>query len=327
MFRKKIILVVFLALIAINAVFSQAVAIDTVLSNATEEISKRIPNGTRIAVLNITSDSVNLSDYIINELIVNLVNVGTFQVVPRSTIELQLAQGEFDFQMSGLVSDENQKRLGQFLEAGTIISGAITRDTANSYRLIVNAIHLESFTYQFSFRGSIRDDKQVKTLIAGSDFVIDTNFTAQQRAGASFLNLFFGIGSFAIQKDSAGGGFTAVVEGLGALAMITGGILFQAYDADDMIGGKYVDNPSGSGPTHVWEEGRKATLLDSYFAYPVYIGLGVYLVGAVYGIVRPLFYNRPGSQISQTDFPFSLELVSTNNQDINGFRILYNMKF
>ena len=295
---------VFLVLVANHTVFSQTVTIDTALANAAREISTSVPAGTRIAVLNITSDSVNLSDYIINELIVNLVNVRAFQVVPRSTIELQLVQGEFDFQMSGYVSDENQRRLGQFLEAGTIITGTITRDTANSYRLLINAIHLENFTYQFSFRGSIRDDQQIKTLLVGRDFVLDNNFTLQQRLGASSLNLLFGAGSFAIQKDTRGGTVTAVFEGLGVVAMTAGMILYQAFDAD-------------------WAD----RVLDSYFAYPIFIGLGSYLGGAIYGIVRAQTYDKPSAQISQKNFPFNLELVSSNNQDIDGLRILYNMRY
>jgi hypothetical protein len=63
---------------------------------------------------------------------------------------LELAKGELDFQMTGYVSDESQKRLGQFLGADTIISGSVTRDSENSYRIVVSAIDLKSFTYQSS---------------------------------------------------------------------------------------------------------------------------------------------------------------------------------
>ena len=155
---KKHFVIAVMALVAVNTVFPRTVTVDTALANAAKEISESVPQGTRIAVLNISSDHTNLSDYIINELIANMVNTRTLQVVPRSTVELELANREFDFQMSGYVSDENQKRLGQFLEAGTIISGSVARDAANSYRLIINAIDLESFAYQSSFRISVQDD-------------------------------------------------------------------------------------------------------------------------------------------------------------------------
>ena len=314
MFKKKIVLVAFLAFIAINAVFSQAVAIDTAISNAAKEISESVPQGTRIAVLNISSDYMNLSDYIINELIVNLVNLRKFQIVPRSTIELEAANMEFDFQMTGNVSDDSQKRLGQFLGAGTIISGTVTRDFANSYRLVINTIDLESFAFQSSFRSSFQDDQQIKTLVAGSNFVLNNDFTIQQKLGTSALNLLFGAGSFAIQNDNIGGGITATLEGLGAISMIGSAILFEAFDAERVR-------------RNAERNGKKMFMVGSDWAYLFYGWLGFYVIGAVYGMIRPLVYNKSNQQISQNNYPFNLELISTNNQDINGVRILYSISF
>jgi TolB-like protein len=306
------VLAVFLALAA-NPVFSQAVAIETALSNAAKEIAASVPQGTKIAVLNISSDYGNLSDYIIDELIVNLVNARSFQVVPRSTVELALARREFAFQMSGDVSDESQKRLGQFLGAGAIVSGSITRDSANSYRLVVNAIDLESFTYQTSYRISIQNNKKMKELVtAAAGGAFNEDYTPEQRWGASGLNLLFGAGSFIIQHDTKGGSTTALVEGLGAVAAVTGYVLYRAFD--------YI-------PEDEYRGDVKQSILDSYFAYPFYIGLGTYVIGAVYGIIRSQMYSKPGAQISQNNVPFNLELVSSNNQEINGVRILYNMSF
>ena len=68
---KKIVVFVFLVMVTNFTLFSQAVAIDTAVLNAAKEISQSVPQGTKIAVLNITSDYEKLSDYIINELIVN----------------------------------------------------------------------------------------------------------------------------------------------------------------------------------------------------------------------------------------------------------------
>jgi len=195
MFRKTFVLVTFLAMAANYTVFPQAVTIDAALSSAAKEIAESVPKGTKIAVLNMSSDYAKLSDYIIDELIVNLVNIKLFQVVPRSTVELELAKGELDFQMTGNVSDASQKRLGQFLGAGTIISGTVTRDSANSYRIVVNTIDLESFTYQSSYRISVLNDKQVKALIAGSGGVFYEDYTPGQRLGMGALNIFGGAGS------------------------------------------------------------------------------------------------------------------------------------
>jgi TolB-like protein len=281
---KKIITVVFLAFIAVNTVFSQAVAIDTAISNAAINISERVPNGTRIAVLNISSDYENLSDYIINELIVNLVNTGTFQVVPRSTVEMELVNREIDFQMTGFVSDESQQSLGRFLGAGTVISGSVSRDTANTYRLIINAIHVESFTFQTAFRASIQNDRQIVTLTGGVFF---EDYTFEQRIGMGALNMFFGLGS--IMNGQRLGWIVTGVEAIG-ITFISMGLVEER----------------------------------------TFITVGALAIGGavLFGYIIPFFHHKPNTtNVAQANFPFNLELVSSNNQDINGFRMTYNMRF
>ena len=295
MFRKTMVLAVFLALAANYTAFSQSVAIETALSNAVKDIAASVPQGTKIAVLNMSSDYANLSDYIIDELIVNLVNTRAFQVVPRSTVELALARREFAFQMSGDVSDESQKRLGQFLGAGAIVSGSITRDSANSYRLVVNAIDLESFTYQTSYRISIQNNKKMKELVTaagGGAFNEDFDYTTGQRIGMGALNIFGGAGS--LMNGHKIGGLTTGLEAAGLLAILGGQFFFN--------------------------DGEQRNLL---------VGGGSVLIGAgvVFGFVVPFFHHKPGAQISQNNVPFNLELVSSNNQEVNGFRISYNMRF
>ena len=273
---KKIILVVFLAFFAVNTVFSQAVAIDTALSNASKDISESVPQGTRIAVLNISSDFMNLSDYIINELIVNLVNLRKFQIVPRSTVELEAANMEFDFQMTGSVSDDSQKRLGQFLGAGTIITGTVTRDSANSYRLTINTIDLESFTFQSSFMASFQNDRQVRTLIAdsGGDAFYE-DYTTGQRLGMGALNMFFGIGS--IMNGQKLGWVTTSAEIAGiALIAIGAGASIEGYEA--------------------------------YWYIPGFTAVGV---GVLFGFIIPFFHHKPNHTVSQNNFPFNIELVAT----------------
>ena len=318
MFRTKIILVAFLALAAVNTVFSQAVAIDAAVANAAQEISGSVPQGTKVAVLNISSDYETLSDYIINELIVNLVNKRSFQVVPRSAVELELANKELDFQMTGVVSDESQKRLGQFLGAGTIISGSVTRDSANSYRLTVNAIDLESFTYQSSYRISIANDNQLKALIVGSGGTFYEDYTVGQRFGMAGLNIFGGAGSI-INGHKIGWVVTGV-QGIGLFSIISGVVCTAIGNDQKRETEEYLERGGGT----FWDSyglllnlGNGLTIAGS-----IIIGAGV-----VFGLVIPFFHHKPNTSVSQNDFPFNLELVSANNQGINGIRLLYNMRF
>ena len=313
MFKKTLAVLIFLALIINHAVFSQAVPIDAALENAARDIAEGVPSGSKMAILNVTSDSSNLSDYIINELIVNLVNTRLFQIVPRSTVELAAAQREFAFQMSGDVSDDSQKRVGQFLEADTIITGSVTRDTSKTYRLVINAIHLENFAYQSSFRTSIHNDKQVKTLIADKGAYYE-DYSVGQRLGMGAVNMFFGLGS--IFNGQHLGWITMGVEVVGLSLLPIGlglkDVPFPMADPADPNGSENESN-----------ERRPRVKKGLIIAGSAALGTGV-----LFGYIIPFFHHKPNNtNTSQIVFPFNVELVSSNNHDINGFRITYNMKF
>ena len=271
-----------MALFVNYTALSQSVTIDTALTNATKDIVESVSKGTKIAILNIESDYMNLSDYIINELIVNLVNTKQFQIVPRRTVELEAANREFGFQMTGYVSDESQKRLGQFLGAGTIITGSVKRDSANSFRLVINSIDLESFTFQSSFRASLQNDRHVKTLIADSGGVIYEDYTVGERLGIGAANIFFGIGSHLKGQKSAW--IVTVLDTLAVTGLVLGGI--------------YGDD-------------------KGYLPYRT-IGTISIVSGIAIGFIIPFFHHKPNQTVSQNNFPFNLELVSSNNQNING---------
>jgi TolB-like protein len=281
------------------------VAIDTALANATKEIAESVPKGTKIAVLNISSDYAQLSNYIIDELIVNLVNTRSFQVVPRSMVELELAKGELDFQYTGDASDASQKSLGPFLGAATIISGSVTRVSANSYRLVLNAIDLESFTYQTSYRISILNNNKMKELVtvaAGKVFYED--YTTGQQIGMGALNIFGGAGS--LMNGHKIGWVTTGLEAAGLLTILSG-LMFVIPDPED---DDYYERQVESRNTYI-------------IAGSAVIGAGV-----VFGFIIPFFHHKPdNTHVSQSDFPFNLELVSSNNQEVNGLRISYNVRF
>jgi len=331
MFRKAVVLfVVFLAMSANYTVFSQSVSIDTALANAVNEIARSVPQGTKIAVLNMSSDYRNLSDYIIDELIVNLVNARSFQVVPRSTVELELASREFDFQMTGYVSDDSQKRLGQFLGAGAIVSGSITRDSANSYRLVVNAIDLESFTYQTSYRISVLNDNKMKELVAATGGgVFYEDYTTGERIGMGALNIFGGAGS--IINGYNIGWVTTGLEAFGLIPLFVG--LGMEIPNEPSVGNYYYFIKDGYSTSNLRSEdySRAKADYDSRIQERntwIIIGSAAIGAGVVFGFIIPFFHHKPdNTSVSQNNFPFNFELVSSNNQNIGGFRISFNMRF
>jgi len=115
--------------------------LDMAIRDASDYLNDNIPNGSKIVILNIESNSVNLSEYIIDELIANVVNDKNFSVVDRRQIEA--IQTEQKFQMSGAVDDKDALEIGKFFGAQTIISGAM-RDIGGRYRLTIRALAVQT---------------------------------------------------------------------------------------------------------------------------------------------------------------------------------------
>ena len=139
---KKIIIFCSIGLFVTVFAFSQsAVTLDMALNNSTVYLNGRIPAGTKVVVLNFTSNWPELSEYVIEELIGYIVNEETLTVVDRRNLET--IRNEMNFQFSGEVSDETAQSIGKILGAQTIISGSITA-IGSAYRLRVRAISVET---------------------------------------------------------------------------------------------------------------------------------------------------------------------------------------
>jgi curli biogenesis system outer membrane secretion channel CsgG len=94
------------------------------IRDASDYLNDNIPNGSKIVILNIKSDSNALSEYIIEELIANAVNDRIFTVTDRA--QLELIRAEQNFQLSGEVDDNDALAIGKFFGAQYIVSGAIS---------------------------------------------------------------------------------------------------------------------------------------------------------------------------------------------------------
>jgi len=302
MFNKKItILLIITTIFITNAAFSQVVSIDNAISEVSKELSKNITKGSKIAVVNITSDNAKLSNYVINELTANLVNIGSFNVIPRNKVELEMATRELTFQMSGYVSQDTAKSLGNFLGADIIVMGTIVRDSQNSFRLSVDAIVVEQFVYAASSRKRFHDDERIGMLTDSKNRYI-RDYTIGERFGMSALNVFFGAGS--IYNGHHTGWVTAGLETIGIASFLTGYSGYKGY--------KNYENKTWATPL---------------------MSAGVYAAGAgiLFGLIVPFFHHKPGStNVSLNEaFPINFEFVSfdVDGKYINEFRVGYTMKF
>jgi hypothetical protein len=271
----------------------QAQTLDDSIKNAASELSGNLAGGSIVAVISFQSQSSRLADYAIDELNNAIVNIGSLKPVERR--RLDAVRGELGFNMSGEVSDESAQSIGQLLGAQSIIMGSI-EIIGSVYRIRFQAITTETATIQYVFSENIRNDRVLESLLRGTNYLVD--FTFQERLSASALNLLFGAGSFAVEGDKLGGGITAALEGLGTVAI--------AYS---LIA-------SGFEPFYDWES-----------IIPFSIGLGTYVGGAIYGIIRAQTHHKPGSQMAINPFDrLGIDLVSSANDGL-GLKISYAWSF
>jgi len=119
--------------------------LDVAIRDASDCLNDNIPKGSKIVILNIESNSANLAEYIIDELIANAINDKNFSVVDRR--QLEAIQSEQKFQMSGAVADKDALAIGQFFGAQTIVSGAM-REMGGRYRMTVRALAVQTALVQ-----------------------------------------------------------------------------------------------------------------------------------------------------------------------------------
>jgi len=138
---KKLVFLGLLLLCTGFAFAQQAMVLDDAIQDAVNFFSTRLRPGSTVAVTNIEAETKELSDFIIEELIVSLANTDTVRVVERNRLER--LQSELNFNMSGSVSDETAQGIGRMIGAQFLISGSISQ-YRDMYRMRIQAIAVET---------------------------------------------------------------------------------------------------------------------------------------------------------------------------------------
>jgi TolB-like protein len=137
--------------------------LDAAIQQASKDINDTLPAGTKIALLNFTSGSDVLSDYVIEEMSIALVKGRKLTVVDRK--EIDLIRGEMNFQMSGEVSDESAQEIGKMLGAQSIVSGSLV-NMGDTHRFRTKVINVNSAAIETSASISVADDPQIQFLLS-----------------------------------------------------------------------------------------------------------------------------------------------------------------
>ena len=151
------------ACVSSNSAASNAADLDTAIQLSTKEINDALASGTKVALLNFSSSSDVLSDYVLEEMSISLVKGRKLVVVDRK--EIDLIRREMNFQMSGEVSEESAQEIGRLLGAQSIVSGSLV-SIGESYRFRTKVIDVNSAAIQTSSSISVRDEPQIQYMLA-----------------------------------------------------------------------------------------------------------------------------------------------------------------
>jgi TolB-like protein len=309
-----------------SAAFAQNVTLDEAIRSAAREMGETLPQGSKVAVVSFTSPSEELTRYVIDELNNAIANGRRITVVDRQRLDLILGELQFQDESVGLVSEESAQEIA-LLGAQYIVSGSM-EIISGGYRLRTQAITVSGGILSYGGSWNVINDTLVRSLAEGG--ILD--FSAAEIRRTRALNLLWGAGSFAVQKDMLGGAIVAGLDTSGIVCLITGLVILtraeylvgEVNEAFDWAPG--VTNPfyyTFNGQRYAsgadaWEA-RDKEVTKKMVTGGIIAGSGALLwaAGIVVGYVRPAHYHRPGSMVTKGFDPSALTigLVSDRRGD------------
>ncbi|MDR0503155.1 MAG: CsgG/HfaB family protein [Treponema sp.] len=205
---KSILACIILFLMTEGVLLSQEyTTFDQAIKTAVTEIENKLVRGVKVVVLNFKSESTRFSDFVLDEIMTELVSNGKTVVVDRAN--LSLIQQEMHFQMSGEVNDSSAQAIGQKLGAQSIISGSI-EDLGNYYRMRFRTIEVETAAIQVLTSINVRKDRTINTLMTPPAGAAPQ---AAAPAPAGSHNSIIDTGSKPVRKIPASRGNFEVIQG------------------------------------------------------------------------------------------------------------------
>jgi len=184
---KKFLLIFVFALTA-GVLSAQQLELKDVIARSARGIEGELPQKAKIALLNFESPTKTFSDYVLDELTSELLEVGKVTVVDRKNITAIL--NEMKFQYSGYVSDESMVSIGKMIGAQYIISGTLT-DMKTHYRFRIRIINVETAAIQRQITSELKNDKEVAYLMGGDSAVRELEKQEKSKPTSNVRNNWF----------------------------------------------------------------------------------------------------------------------------------------
>ena len=179
-----------------------AVDINDALDTAAKQFSSSLKAGTTVAIVGIASDTEAMSEYLLDEMTIRIVQNRKLTVADRGNLEA--IKKEMDFQLSGEVSDASIKEIGAMVGADVVILGSLTT-IGDIFMLTLQALDVTKATVLDMYRADVELDEKGKKLVIRESVknthyeVLKNTYYEDFSVGEIFLtgfgNLFFGLGS------------------------------------------------------------------------------------------------------------------------------------
>lgn len=142
-----------------------AVDIETALQQTAEQFSTTIKRGTTIAIVGISSESAELSNFMLDDLTMRFVQTKKLTVANRANLDA--IKSEMNFQLSGEVSDDSIQQLGAMIGANVVVHGKLISIGSN-YSLTMQALDVSSAQVVDMCRISVEADETLTSLLKSS---------------------------------------------------------------------------------------------------------------------------------------------------------------
>jgi tetratricopeptide (TPR) repeat protein len=143
----------------------KAVSLEEAIQLTAAEMLKQLDPGTRVAVVDFKALSPELSDYIIEELILAMGkgNKKQLRVIDRNNLDYVVKEQRI--QLSGDVSNETAVSIGKMLGARSVVIGSLSA-AGNAYRFRAAVVNVETLEREVTTALTLRNNRSFRQLAA-----------------------------------------------------------------------------------------------------------------------------------------------------------------
>ena len=144
----------------------KAQTLETAILSAVAKISRDLPAGVTVAVINFSSDSEKLNEHVLNELYGAILRNRRVTPVQSNQRQFQNIQDELRSYMEGEMDRESARSIGRLMGAQYLVTGSLER-IGSEYRIQFTAVDMDAQPQsEYSASLNYRTDRQFASLLA-----------------------------------------------------------------------------------------------------------------------------------------------------------------